>query len=69
MILSTAACFLLGFFGLSQSGSWALFSGSVFSGSALDLGLDFVRQGGEGLFDVDCVFGRSFQELDAQRLG
>ena len=42
MILSTAACFLLGLFSLSQSGTGALFSGSVLGGSALDLGLDFV---------------------------
>ena len=71
MILSAAAGFLFCFFGLSQglAWAWALFSSCVFCGSALDLGLNFVWESSEGLFDVDCVLGRCFEELNAQRLG
>lgn len=67
--LSAAALFLLWLFSLSQCSSWILFSSSILGRSALNLRLDFVWQGSEGLFDVNCVLSRGFEELDAQRLG
>lgn len=69
MKLSAATGFLLWLLGFSQSGARTLFPNGIFRRSALDLGLNFVWEGSESLFNVNSVFGRCFEEFNAQRLG
>lgn len=52
--------------GTSTSASWGRSSGV--SRFALNFGLDLVGEGCECLFDIDGIFGWSFQEFDAQRV-